>query len=135
MRKSKKASKMECLIPKQRIKFNYFDIDIILVPDMGEYTFTLDKAKCVFPEDWLACCFEGSREMPFGLCFRKGHTDWTVIAHECWHLFFKILRYMGGDQGFHFEVLESEIYAYRFTDLCDSVWSAIKRIEKDIKAR
>ena len=117
--------------PKKMIKFNHFNIQIIVLPDDNErYVFTLENEKYVIDGDELACCFEGSRTKPFAIAFRHG-AGYREVAHECWHLFFKILRYMCGFEEFSYKVLESEIYAYRFTDLCDLVFETLKQLDKE----
>ena len=118
-------------IKKKRITFNHFDIEVMILPrDNERYDFELDGTRYTLAGDEIACCFEGDREKPFALVFREGY-KWGEITHECWHLFFKILRYMDGCQLVAYETLESEIYAYRFTDLCDLVWETLEGLEEE----
>ena len=52
-----------------------------------------------------------------------------MVAHEVWHLFFKILRHMTGSDHQDYVTygdLEGEIYAYRFSDLFDLVMNTLK---------
>lgn len=116
----------------KKLKFNHFNIEILLLPDDDErYVFKCEEDIHEINGDEFACCFEGSRTKPFGIAFRHG-ADSYVAVHECWHLFFKILRYMGGyTQRFCYEVFESEIYAYRFSDLYKMVYDTLKQLDKD----
>lgn len=113
---------------KKDIKFNHFSIEVLLLPkDEKNYEFEFDGRRYVCAGDEDACCFEGNRVQPFGLVFRESWS-WRELVHECWHLFFKILRYMGGKQTVTYDICEREIFAYRFTDLCDSVYEALEEL-------
>ena len=119
--------------PKKRILFNHFSVDIIVLPDDDErYVFQLEDEKFIINGDEAACCFEGDRGKPFAIAFRHGE-GWREVVHECWHLYFKILRYMGGFDDVSYKTLETEIYAYRFTDLCDLVYETLKQLDKEKK--
>jgi len=62
----------------------------------------------------------------FSLHFRKVCTN--HIAHECWHLFLRIMYWMDDVQNFDFFNLGSEIYAWNFGFLADKVDTALKEM-------
>ena len=114
---------------KQLIRFNHFKVEVIVLPNDGDkYVFELQGEKYIMEASYDACCFEGDRVRPFALAFREG-CSWRHVVHECWHLLFQILRHMGGEQIVSYMTCESEIYAYRFTDLCDMVYAALRKLD------
>ena len=65
----------------------------------------------------------------FSLHFRKVCAN--HIAHECWHLFFRVMYWMDNVQSFDFFTLGSEVYAWNFGFLVDKVTDALESMEKE----
>lgn len=53
------------------------------------------------------------------------------IAHECYHLFFRVMLWMDNVQNFDFFNLGSEIYAWNFGFLVDKVNDALGEMRKE----
>ena len=113
----------------KKIIFNHFTIEVFVFPDDGkDHTISCCGDEATLDGTTAGMCCEGDRNKPFALMFRRGG-DPTVVAHEVWHLFFKILRHMTGNDHEEYVTygdMESEIYAYRFSDLFDLVTDTLK---------
>ena len=76
--------------------------------------------------DTDAWCTTDLENAKFGLHFKEIHIN--HIAHECWHLFFRVMLWMDNVQNFDFFNLGSEIYAWNFGFLVDKVNRALEEM-------
>ena len=65
----------------------------------------------------------------FSLRFKKAYV--SVIAHECWHLFMRIMQWMDKFNAYSFEELSTEIYAWNFGILVGKVTDALQKMQRE----
>ena len=66
----------------------------------------------------------------FSLAFR--YVEIRHIAHECWHLFMRIMQWMEHDNCFAFSELATELYAWNFGNLVDEVFKAVVEMGEEL---
>lgn len=107
----------------------FYDIEVVLAKP-GEH-FKLGSSDIEMP-NLIGAAIKHSKadeQTYFALVFNSefGDIRMEVIAHECFHIFFEILSYMG-EKNITPELLTNELYAVTFENLVHKTIGAIYKL-------
>lgn len=105
---------------KKRFEFLTFDVDVVLRDDVPELFDKHCDGGIYNKVD------EQGGTTGIAIWF-KGLPSMEIVTHECYHLFMRILEFIDG-QAYTFKEMNSEIYAYQFGELCQTVLDKLRSL-------